>query len=478
MKNVIYINNDTMYILNGKLTRKGELKIRYQKEIKLQEGSVLNGVVIHREEVLEQLKIHKKKLRQATLVLNSSHIIIRKMNLPLLGEKDTLEVVKKEFALLEKDEDFVYDFTKSRKGRRQTIIACGVPKQFVETYIQLFKEAGIKLKRIDSGLNSLIQAIETSRTFQDKSFVFNLLEKNMLIALLFENNQYTFSNKNRLLQEPDSKGYITEIFSALSSINQFHKAQKSEHKIEKSYYIGLNEQQLEDLQGFAKVIDDGIFVQAAPNGRQVQAERCFLALGLRKAKGQINFYEALKESKKIYIRDFKWFGKILNTALLVALIAMAYAQVSQANQLLQAQITEVEQQLIDPVRLEQLNEVNELKERSERLDTAYTQLEQVLEAIRTHSIIDGDKIKTIFSVTDQVIHISNLSYQYQEKVIEISGTAHGVSETQQFITRLKSTGLFESMDYSGYTNRGDDTYSFLARGILNGGEPDETDSKR
>lgn len=467
MNQVIYINNDTIHIIKGKLTKKDILKIKKEEIIQLSEGSVLNGVIINREGILEQLKAHKKILKNVTILLNSSNIIIKKMVLPVLSNKDTLEVVKKEFALLEKNEDFIYDFHTSLKGRKHTIIACGVPKQFVQSYVDLFEEAGIAIKSIDSVLNKVIQYAEAYPQFKDKNFVFNMIEKNTMVSLLFERGYYMFNNRNRMLHPEDTEDYGRELFTALSSMSQFHKAQKSPNQIEWSYYTGIQGGSLTTLNRLTTVVESGITAELFVPRDQITTEGFYMTLGLCQSQG--NLLQALKRSKKNYLRDKKWFGKILNLSLLIAVIAVGFNNISNRNQALKDEITQIQNELISPEFIQSLNEVNDLKEEGEELDRINEQLTTVIESVASYKVIDGNKVASVYESAGNLITIEYVRYASESKSIEIKGTAKGVHETQHFITRLKDTGIFEDIDYSGYTNKGKDTYSFLAQATLKGG---------
>lgn len=476
MNRVIYINNDTIHILHGKLTKQDQLKIKNQETIELPEGSVLNGVIINRENVIEQLRIHRKLLQNATILFNSSNIIIKKMMLPVLKKKDTLEVVKKEFALLEKNEDFIYDFHTSMKTRKHTIIACGVPKQFVQSYVDVFQEAGITIRRIDSVLNHVIQYIETCPTFKEENFVLNMVEKNTMVSLLFEKGYYMLNNRHRIIHEINSEDYGRELFSALSSMNQFHRAQKSPHQITGSYYTGIGEESFKVLNRLMQMMENGIMAQPFVIREQTTTEGLYMAMGLNTSKEQVNFLEALTRSNKSYLRDKKWFGKVLNTVLLAAVIGVAFNIINTNNQALKNEIDTIQNELVSPAFIQQLSEVRELKKESEDLKQVEEQLQEVIEGVVSHKAIDGIKLNAMYEAQGHLIDIAYVRYNYEGKQIEIKGVAEGVHETQHFVTRLKDTGIFETIDYSGYINKGKNTYSFVVQAVLKGGDEDDTNN--
>ncbi|MGL5677470.1 MAG: type IV pilus biogenesis protein PilM [Cellulosilyticaceae bacterium] len=453
MRKIIYINNDQMSIVEGKLAKDGSVNIVYQEQIALPAGTVLNGVILQKESVVETLKTYKKRLNKVTILLNSSHIITKKMMLPPLSEAQIISVLKKEFALLEQNEKYIYDFSRLSKGENHSIMACAMPESFLTRYKEIFEEAGIKVKAIDVALNGILKWAKAQVVLQDKCCVLNIMDQQTMTAILLQKGEYIFHNKTRLVGESLAPGYGAELFTSLSSMIQFNKSQKTGHSIEASYYVGIQEEVVQQLSRLVENLDDTLTVQTIPCA--VKNEAFYPLGGLYKAERDINLAKGVKNRKKVYWRELRWLGKAVNTGLLAAIIVTIGFWITGVNKGYEKNIRVLEDYLVSSDVLEALGEIVALENQKIRLEDAVEAIKMTLQDIVESKVIDGETLGQVYGVAGDAITIREVNYSEDTRVLALQGSATGIHETEKLVTRLKATTLFEEVDYSGYTSQGE-----------------------
>ena len=245
MQNIIYINNDSLQIVSALYD--GNFNIKNHINVKLSRGSIINGTILNKEDIQKHLSEHKEYLKDATLLIDSSGILAKKLELPTLNKKQIQEVLKYELGVQDVKDEYIYDVNVISGKDGASVLGCAVPKNLIETYLNMFKEIDVKISRIDIATNAITKFVNSQKDLCNTSFILNIIAGENLISFLCENGKYKLSNRNRLMSNPDSEEYINEIFSKFSSMMQFSKSQKSVFQIEASYYIGLGSEDTNHL---------------------------------------------------------------------------------------------------------------------------------------------------------------------------------------------------------------------------------------
>ncbi|MDD4689958.1 MAG: hypothetical protein PHE51_09470, partial [Eubacteriales bacterium] len=246
MKTVLYLNNNKIQIIS--LTYK-QKKPTVQNKIKLDlpPGTIVNGVIINNDAIVQALTPHKKLLRNATAIINSSNIYTKKLDFPKLTKKQMLSIIKSEFSIPD-DTNILYDSSSYCGPKNCTVICCAAPAGLISNYVRIFKEMRISVKKIDIVQNAVAKFVKSQEQLKDKTFVLNIVEGSHLVSMLFEKGEYLHTNRSSILPENDDSSYAEPLVSNLSTMIQFSKSEKSENAIEASYYVGLDNKSLEGIK--------------------------------------------------------------------------------------------------------------------------------------------------------------------------------------------------------------------------------------
>lgn len=270
-ENVIFISSHEVQLINGSCDKSDMVKVHNYESFKLEDGAMLNGVIIDETPILEILKnVRAKGISSCLLVIDSGQVLTKNLEVPIVRAKELITITKNELADIDGSyEDLVYDYCvlknnhddKERAGGE--ILCCALERKLVGSYIDLFASADIKLKSIDISINALHKLTQEVAELNNKTYTVSVLDANNVSSFLFENNHYTFSNRTRLFSERGTEEFIAEMNSNISQLVQFSKSKQSPYTIETAFFCGLDK---EEMQIFSSIKENlGINAELFPN---------------------------------------------------------------------------------------------------------------------------------------------------------------------------------------------------------------------
>ena len=142
------------------------------------------------------------------------------------------------------------------------ILAVLSTKEFVTSYISLFKEAKIELDVIDLVQNCLIKMMKRLKSLQNKTYAVFILDKNMLMQCLLSNDNFVMTRRSRILADPADEGFEREVGQNINSIIQFNKSEQTGADITDIFLCGFPGDSVQMFPHFAS--NFGVTVRAFP----------------------------------------------------------------------------------------------------------------------------------------------------------------------------------------------------------------------
>ena len=464
MKKVLYINNDQVKILIADL-KKGEAKVIKSLEYTLEPGSVVNGVLIKTNEILNILKGNRKLLKKATVVLNSSNIQIKKVEHPELKGNKLDSYIKKEFSIPD-DASLIYGTTSRKIENQYKTIFMGVPVDIIKSYLELFNEAKVKIDRFEILQNGMAKFVKNKQDLAGQTFVLNLIEGNNLISVLIEAGEYVLTDRSRLLAEPGSDQFLEELLQKISSIIQFNKSQKSPYEITKSYYVGLPRDSLLVLEDKSLARNIGLevvgFIDDSLHERVGLSHFCCF-MGLVEGKSDINLMKYYKD--QVAKRKKKNWGMIgILLALVIAIGGFTFVKMN--NIFIENENTFYESEISGTANAKELADLIYKQNQIMNIPVIMEELNKAKETGADKEILNASKLLKIMEVAKGSITINSIEGNGVTGSLMIEGTGSDEFSTSNFISKLKETDLFTNVEYSGYTSNRDNEYSFTVNCIL------------
>lgn len=110
------------------------------------------------------------------------------------------------------------------------------------------------------------------------------------------------------------------------------------------------------------------------------------------------------------------------------------------------------------------------------LNTDVQTMQTIRQMLDSYPVLNGAVFDALSGVTGSDIRITGYAYTAADGSLSLTGRAGGVTSAAAFVSRLRQTGLFSTISYSGYVagQTTDGTgYSFHVTGVLKAGEVSE-----
>ena len=246
MSLTVYLSNTDIEVLSGSGSgRRVSVKKVYSKQ--MPEGSFLNGVITDPERVIAALKemwssykLPKKGIR---LVINTSQISVRVLDMPVMNQAKTDVYLQREFEERSGERKRLLGFyVIGRDNKKKVMKVCTELSDvdFIDNYVQVFEGAGITIKEINSGIGVSINFLKKLKFAADSNSVIMLRDGMTVTAIYFVKGEYFYSTTARTFNNLGTLEYAGEIANTISQIIQFSKSEKVEDNISDIYLVGMS----------------------------------------------------------------------------------------------------------------------------------------------------------------------------------------------------------------------------------------------
>lgn len=457
MDSSIYISTQHIEVLGYNKTSSVEL-LAYAKQ-PLGEGVIINGKITDPTELSEKLT-QLKALRpdlftNCTLVIDSTTLLLKKLPVPELKKPQYLNLVKDELVdQSENSAEMIYDYSFiNSKGEAKTMLACATHKSTVESYLSVFGDAGINLKAVRVGLETIINYIKTRKDLAKKTFILNIVDGVSMLSVIFENGQYIFSTRTRLMEE-ESAEYLTTIISSLSSLLQFNKSQKFSD-IEESFYLGLSKHKFSELRML--YLDGPIKLKEFDNlkfarNADIVTDDChFSFFGIHSSATSLNLLQSYKNALKP-LKEYKPFRvSALIPYFVLLILGITYATPLWLNMQLDTEIEKINSFLTDRNTITQITEIEELERKISILKQANLQITNKTKEINDYPIISMEILNVLTQSNSNVVTVYSFEFNAMDSSIEITANAATEADAANYVKNMKSHAFINDIEYTGYS---------------------------
>lgn len=241
----VYISNNKIQVLLGSYA-KNRLQVQSVCEEPLEEGCILNGIIMNafslQNTITQMWQKYNLPAKGVHLVVNGSSVTVKPMKIPQTAPKNVPGLIRTEFRDMENIQNLIVDYSVTNLKNQDgtcSILAVLSTKEFIMSYVNLFKEAKIDLEVIDLVQNCLIKLMKRFKSLQGKTYAVFILDKNMLMQCLFSNDNFVMTRRSRILAEPEDPGFEREIGQNINSIIQFNKSEQTGSDITEFYLCGF-----------------------------------------------------------------------------------------------------------------------------------------------------------------------------------------------------------------------------------------------
>lgn len=465
MSVTVFLSNTNIQIVVGSGANGGAVKVKKLVSVGVPNGAVLNGVVMDENALVAAIqecwKINKLPKSEVTLILNSPQLRASIVDMPIMPDKKTTEYVQRETkdSRLQKPVTAWYMQTKDAKLKTQKVVAETADAQFIDTYVNIFAKAGIKLIDIHDGVSLAIGLLKGAT--RNSTIVYMILDGTSLVTIFFSKGRYFYHSTKRIFNQPGSTEFAKEIFGAVSEIRQFAMSQKLEDSIEELQFAGLGDQQISRLADDISDIDNSIrlsaiacpsYVKTKTNSKQFPYFVYPIA-GLAKVGPQkLDMLTANKKSADAFVKKRNALKVILPAAGIFLFLVMIYGGLTGFGIYRQNQLKELNRVNSDPVTVANAARYEEISEVIKNVGGKQGALNLFHKYVDSYPIPDSSINKLISETSKKYgVQVVINSYDAGSGVFSITAESSEVEQINKFIAELSEMDKFERVDYTGYT---------------------------
>ncbi|MBR1470070.1 MAG: hypothetical protein IJ600_00345 [Lachnospiraceae bacterium] len=473
MKVSVFLSNSSIQVVLGEGNKKKAV-IRSLFSDDIPDGTLLNGTVINEsaleDTIRETWSRHGIKEKNVDLVINSPHLMARRIEMPLMNGAKAEKYISNEA-----DEKDIARFNNailgwypvSKKGNTQLVISEMAEKEFVETYIRIFEASGVKLNSLHGGINLAVNMMQTQ--VGNDTVVYMILDGMTLTTILFAKGTYYNRMNTRIYAAPGTMDFSMEIRNAISSIQQFATAQHIEEKISDIYIAGLNAGQMEnlktELQGYP--IAEALKPMVCPGSVEMNFEAesfgdyLFSIAGFFGTRDGLSLLEALKKDSEQYRKQQMILKMAIPYAAAVVVLAILSFAILISMLSKKSELEKLRAYNNRPEIVEAAAAYDALSMEAARLGRAQGSVDLLKEYRETYPTPDSSVNQSIIGAArEEEVEIVFNSYAAETGVLELTAKAEDVEKINRFIAGLMAIDTFELIDYTGYTkNEADNTWS-------------------
>lgn len=466
METVVFFSNKSIEVVKG-TKRKGRLTIEQSEFFPLEEGAMLNGVITDVEMVesvlREVVRTQKDLLKNVRLVIDSSLIATKNIEIPVLKRKEMEKLAATEFEDTAGNyEDLVVDYTMIPGQKKENMLCIGLEKGVLEAYISLFKRLKIKITEIDVGLNTLIQYITQTKDYKGMTIAINVVDGKNLLSLLFNEGRYIFSNRSRLLSDRGTQSFAGELSDKLSTLTQFHKSQKHESDLNMSIYAGVDDLELSMLRESIYDPDMNVFmIPQTPNiicGGKVKdtfsfSDAFLITTAFFTHKKRVNLYSAYIRHGKPK-KELKPLHKaMLLPAGMIALFLGVFLALFLLGWNMENNLEWMNEYIANADNQQLFMEAQALSDQLDTVNARITELESVNSAIASKPVLVSEKMNQLFTLRNGAVEITQMEYDEEDGLLHLVGYANSENDASRYVDRIKETNYFSYVNYTGYALR-------------------------
>ena len=463
MSTVIYISNKQIQVITAKgvgLSAKPEKSFILDSP----EGSVINGIVMDPEAMVTFMKGFFTQTgistKDVSLVVNSNKIAGKRIELPLMNDVRTLEFAKREFDDMERETEQVICYTTlpTEKGSKlKRIYAEAVERDFVQDYVELFREMGITLKGIYSGEGTLIKMIEKTAAKISRTFIVQIADANILTNILWVDGSFTYYSSQRCFSDPGTAEYYEECVRALSQLMQFMKANQIESPIECIYVGGMQNMDMNTYQILAASsrieaqvtwYDCGLSNKAGQNFDYTTVLPSLGGLiGQEKTSNMLKNFSVKKKKQA----DAFWKKSFILIGAVFAIMFVLTAAVIFKNHLEKKELERVKEYNESPAVMFQLADYDRCVVLMAAGYDRYASYTNMNNAINTYPIFNNKLTDPIEACASGLAKIEISSFDAEAGQVSFTATADNVENINKFIGKLFEEKIFNDVNYTGYS---------------------------
>ncbi|MCF0114833.1 MAG: hypothetical protein HUJ56_05720 [Erysipelotrichaceae bacterium] len=471
----IFLSNNTIHVIVGDKGKRAKITQSYRYQ--MNEGNLLNGLITNEDGLIDELKhvwaTCKLDRRNVSLVINGQGFGVRKVQMPTLDEKKLKTMIPLAYEG-EQGDHYVYDYmtySDNEKGALKNLLVARASKEVIERWVDVFERIDVKLEAITISNATTLKYLGAIEELEEGSSLVLGIDDNLVNSYLWVNGNQEYTGSKRLFNTPGTIEWGIEITRRIDEIQQFYRSLKCDTPLKTIYTYAFDTEMTQALKMALNEAGIHMSVSKLPGN----IDDIELAGNLINRKIDIDLLEQYKVQIKKENKKPSPLKVVIGPILIGLLCAVILGALFFFKMSLDKQYKELEDFITDPVNLEKSNLALDLNAQVTQVKGLITDADNVGNMIASYPHMDSTIVNRIYAETFNGIEAFVSGYSADTGIVTIRVYAPLVDTCNQYVTALKQTGLFDDVNYVGYTfypNTG--LYQFELLGTLKGVGTDGT----
>ena len=399
------------------------------------------------------------KAEPVRLVLPAGMSATRVLSLPPGRGRQLSQMAERQVENSFRNEIADYSIAFSHKKDGVDLCAGGADKGVLEHFMEICEEAGISMEGITVPLEGYLRILGRLEDCEAPASICLFFEEDSMTSILRLNGRCLYSSRSRLFSEPGTLDFGTEIVRSISGILQFYAGSRQELPITTVYYSGCPSEDFEAGQEGIR----GLGLKACPlrtdrritfpPGERPESWLSCMGAMIRNGKRerQINLYSAAlkaldqEPSSKTLLKHLTVPGLLLGTVLLLGGILWIL------NRNLEHRIQTIQDWMDNSKVQSQYQEAAALEARLLEIEGGIAAVERLEENLSSYPALSAQTLSRIEHAGGSGIKLEITGYDAQTGILTFRTGSREVIDVPSYILQMQETGIFHTMDYTGYT---------------------------
>lgn len=409
------------------------------------------------------------------LVLPAGMCSARVLKLPYAKGKQLAGMAAQEMADNFRSEVADYSLVSSDKKNGVEICVGGADSGQLDSFCGICAKAGISIGRISVPMEGFLRILQQLDSYYHRTAIYIFFEEGSMMSILGQDGHYLYSGRSRLFSEPGTLDFGTEIVRSISGILQFYASEKREIPITDVYYVGCPETDFEvsvegienlNLKAAPMAVNQKISV---PRGQLAEDWISCAGAMVKNTRGEkwIDLYRANKKLSEEEEKQRGIWKHILLPAGVLLLCMTPTAVFFALNQKTLQEIGQTQDWMDSEEVQSQYNQAALLEKELADIESGIVAVEVTGQNLSVYPELSSEILSRIENAGGAGIECRISGYDASTGVLTFRAVSHNVIDVPDYILKLKDSGLFYAVDYTGY-DYDDEWYTLSLSCIMEG----------
>ncbi len=465
MTTSVYLSNSTINAVVG--TGGKRIRVKRVCSVEIPEGSLINGIITNEADLSDQLKEfweqNKLPKKDVALVINSSQLVLKTLTLPKAKDRKIRELLPMEFGDVTDQKDPILDYMlESTDKNTVSVHAVMTDRSFIQGYLSLFKELGIKVSSVSVARTCRNKLLGTLKQVRGKVCVVHMIDGTSISSMLWVNGASVYATQRRVFCEAGTPQFGVELARLVNNIQQFAITQQIHEKIETVYLAGVQGEEFEIYrQAMAETGTEGTCEQLQPEkhirmpkGMEQEYSRYIAELGnMIRVKQDINLVAlARKKTKNKESGPKVWKRYVIPPLIFLLICGSAAGILLYQEYQKKKELRGIQDYINDPNNVALCDQADEIQRQIAEMSGKINQIRWVEGCVLSYPYMNSSVVMQLQGYAQaQAVELEIQSYSAESGNLSVNAKAENVTLINQFIDMLEASGIFDDVQYSGYT---------------------------